>query len=236
MPHLVRLQAEAGHDLLVVGVEPLGRDVQVDTSLAVGDGQSRLGAQRRLVLHARLVVTLHHHRAGGVAVGDVEHPVGLTTILGGGRVGERLEFGVVDDYGLGAAPRRLAVVGGDHRHRLAPEPDLTVGEYRLIGMLEAEEAAPGDVVDGEYGANARDGEGSGGVDPVDARPGVRAAHGGPPEHALGGQVRGEGELASHLWGAVGPRRRCPDAAGDPGRSGDGHEPSRRAVRACMIPP
>ena len=54
-PHLLRLEVEARRDLVAVDVEPLGRDVDVDAALAVGDREPRLGAEERLVLLADLV-------------------------------------------------------------------------------------------------------------------------------------------------------------------------------------
>ena len=53
--HLLGRQPEAGGDLVAVLVQPLGGDPQVDPALAVGDGQARLGAEERLVLHPDLV-------------------------------------------------------------------------------------------------------------------------------------------------------------------------------------
>ena len=58
-PHALLGQAEAGGDLLAVLVQPLRGDVQLDAAaVVVGDGQRRLEAEERLVLHADLVRAL----------------------------------------------------------------------------------------------------------------------------------------------------------------------------------
>ena len=57
-PHLLRLEAEAGRDLVAVDVEPLRRDVDVDAALAVRDRDARLGPEERLVLLADVVDAL----------------------------------------------------------------------------------------------------------------------------------------------------------------------------------
>ena len=55
-PHLLGRQAEARGDLVAVDVQPLGRDVEVDAALAVGDREPGLRAEEGLVLHADLVL------------------------------------------------------------------------------------------------------------------------------------------------------------------------------------
>ena len=72
--HLLLGQAQAGGDLLAVYVEPLGRDVQVDPAILGGHGQPGLRSQRRLVLHAGLVVALHPYvrLSIGLAVDDAD--------------------------------------------------------------------------------------------------------------------------------------------------------------------
>ena len=54
-PHLVFWQAEAGRDLRLVHVQPLGGHVQLDPAVLGGHRQAGLGAEERLVLHADLV-------------------------------------------------------------------------------------------------------------------------------------------------------------------------------------
>ena len=62
-------------ELLLVYVKPLGRDVQVDATLAVRNRQARLRPEGRLVLHADLILAPHHDvRAWrGLTVADL-HP------------------------------------------------------------------------------------------------------------------------------------------------------------------
>ena len=60
--------------LVVVDVQPLGRDVEVDAALAVGHREPRLGPEEGLVLHADLVLAADHDvgRRVGVAVVDAQ--------------------------------------------------------------------------------------------------------------------------------------------------------------------
>ena len=53
--NLLGPEPQAGNDLLVVDVQPLGGDVDVDAALAVGDGQAGLGTEKRLILARQLV-------------------------------------------------------------------------------------------------------------------------------------------------------------------------------------
>ena len=54
-PHLLRREPEAGRHLVAVDVQPLRCNVDVDTALAVRDGESRLRAEERLILDADVV-------------------------------------------------------------------------------------------------------------------------------------------------------------------------------------
>jgi hypothetical protein len=54
-PHLLERKREAGRHLVTVDVEPLRRDVDVHTSLAVGDRDARLRPEEGLILLADLV-------------------------------------------------------------------------------------------------------------------------------------------------------------------------------------
>ena len=149
-PHLLGRQPESAADLLLVDVQPLGRDVEVDTAVLGRHRETRLRTEERLVLHADLVVAGHHDVGLGarVALADLEVPDQVAVRAQDGRlarelhhrrrlrvqvgrrpelvvaecragVGDRLEHLVVDlDAGAGA-PRRLGMVGGDERDRLA---------------------------------------------------------------------------------------------------------------------
>ena len=54
-PNLLRLQPETRRDLIPIVVQPLRRDVDVHSALAVGDRQPGLGPEERLVLDGDLV-------------------------------------------------------------------------------------------------------------------------------------------------------------------------------------
>jgi hypothetical protein len=75
-PDPVRWQAERGADLLLVCVQPLGRDVEVDPAGSVGHRQSGFRAEERLVLHADLVGALDHDVGLRIriALADLEVP------------------------------------------------------------------------------------------------------------------------------------------------------------------
>ena len=49
-------RSEAGGDLVLVHVQPLGGDVEVDAAVLGGDGEAGLRAEEGLVLHADLVL------------------------------------------------------------------------------------------------------------------------------------------------------------------------------------
>ena len=57
-PHLVSRQAQARRDLAAVDMEPLRGDVDIDAPVLSRHGHSGLGTEKRLVLHADLVVTV----------------------------------------------------------------------------------------------------------------------------------------------------------------------------------
>ncbi len=203
--HLLGAQAQAGDDLAVVHVHPLGGDVEVHPALAVGHGQARLGAQHRLVLDPDLVVALDHHLAPEalVAVDYLEGAEGLAAarrLLG---VGEGVERLVGDHDGGGGPAGGLPVVGGHHAHRLAPEAHLAVGQNGLVLVLLPEAGIARDVGGDQGGVHPGDGQRRADVHRDDAGPGVGAAHRGPPQHAVVAQVRGVGELALELGDAVG---------------------------------
>ena len=56
-------------------------------------------------------------------------------------VGQRLEHLVLDADRVGGVARRLGVVGGDDRDRLALEAHVLPGQHGLVGVLEAVGAA-----------------------------------------------------------------------------------------------
>ena len=145
-------------------------------------------------------------------------------------VGQRLEHAVLDDDRVGRAARGLGVVGGDDRDRLALVAHVVDREHRLVGDLHAVDLAPGDVVVGEHGVDAGDGQRRADVDAPDVRARVRAAQRGAVQHPLHAHVRGVLELALDLRDAVGAGGRDPDLVGaldlaalaDRGLGDDGH--------------
>ena len=125
-----------------------------------------------------------------------------------------VEHLVVDlDLRRGVA-RRLRVVGGDDRHRLALVAHLVEGQHRLVGDLEPVDLAARHVLVGEDGVHAADGERGGEVDLADAGARVRAAQGRAPQHSVGPQVRRVGEVALDLGDAVRAAQALADPAAD----------------------
>src|SRR5215210_28656 len=219
-PHPLRGQVEALGQLILVDVQPLRGDVQVHPALAVGHGQAGLGAQKRLVLHPDLVLSLNDDgrlRVLGVAVDcvDVTEEVAGGVQLGrllGHRllgIGQGFEYLVLHCYLLSRAPGSRGVVGGDDGDGLALIADVFPGEHGLVGDLHPVDLASRDVLVGKHGVHARHRlrlRGVGGPDP-----GVRvgAPQRGPPQHPVHPQVRGIFELARNLRNAVGADRVLP---------------------------
>ena len=218
--HVVGREAEGRSDLALVGVEPLRGDEQLDAPVAAGQRQARLGAHEGLILHAHLVVALHLHVAGGVGVAvadrdvadDVAVGVDGRGVGGCGRVGDGLQGLVVDDDGLGGPAGGLGMVGGHQRHRFAAVTHHVAGQHPLVGVLEAVGAAAGNVLVGQHGPHAGDGQGGGDVDGADAGVRVRRAQRPAPHHAVCPQIGGELERSSGFGDAVGPGHALADPA------------------------
>ena len=60
-PNPFHRNSQHDRELLLVDVKPLRREMQVDAALAVRDREARLRAERRLVLHADLVLASDHN-------------------------------------------------------------------------------------------------------------------------------------------------------------------------------
>ena len=128
-PDLLRRQAERGADLLLVHMQPLGGNEKLHASGAVRHGQSRLGAEERLVLHPDLVAAGHDHVGRGrrVALADLQMADQVAARMQprrarlerGDGIGDRLEHLVVHDDLARGEPGHLGVIGGDQRDRLA---------------------------------------------------------------------------------------------------------------------
>jgi hypothetical protein len=226
-PDLLGRQVEARGELAAVDVQPLGRDIQIHPALAVGHGQSGLGAEEGLVLHAHLVLAGDHDVGREVLVAVADADVAQDVAVGVKRMGaddygglgvdQRVQLLVVDlDVGGGPAGG-LGVVGGYQADGLALVADVRPGQDRLVGDLEAVGLAAGHVLVGEDGQDPGHGQGLGGLDRADPGPWVGTADGRPPEHPLGPEVGGVGELSLHLEGPVGPAGALADPAGHRGR-------------------
>ena len=72
-PRQLGRQAQAGGDLALVHVQPLGGDVEVDPAVLGRHGEGRLRPQEGLVLHPDLVLGPHHDLGRGVGIA-VAHP------------------------------------------------------------------------------------------------------------------------------------------------------------------
>jgi hypothetical protein len=203
-PDLIGLEAEAGVDLFMVLVDPLGGNVEVDAPNAVGNGEPCLGSQHRLVDRAGLVGALDHDLAAQIlgAVDDLHDSEGLTPVEGLLRIDERFQRLVLDPHRPSGEDRCGVVDGGDDRHRLAPEPGLAVGEHRLIADGLAAGALAGHVVDREDGVDAGHRQRRGRIDRHDPRLDMGATDGGSPQHVVGKGIAGELETALHLGDAV----------------------------------
>ncbi len=224
-PHLLRRQPERPRGLLAVGVQVLGRQVQVDPAVLGGDGQPGLGPQERLILHPDGVNAGHHDLGGGlrIALDDllVAHHVAArvqlrqrVVVRGPLRVDDRLQYLVVDDDALQRPPRGLRVVGGDQRDRLALVAHHADGQHRLVGELQAVAVLARHVLGGQHGLHPGHRHCRADVDRLDPRVRVRAAQRRPPQHVLGPQIRGVGELSAHLDRTVRAQRGFADAAAD----------------------
>ncbi len=164
----------------------MGGDVEIDAPHVVGNRQAGLGAQHRLVDHPGLIGALDDDLPPQflVAVGDLHDPECLPLGRGQFRIHERLQRFVVDPHRLSGADRRRMVLGGDDRHRLAPESGLPVGQHRLIIDVLPEGAPAGNVVDGEHGPHTGHRQCRPRVDRHDPGPGMRAAKRDSPQHAI----------------------------------------------------
>nr|BFF23807.1 hypothetical protein GCM10025732_17720 [Glycomyces mayteni] len=101
-------------------MEPLGRHVQHETVLS-GHRHAGLGAERRLVLHADLVLAGDHDgRRGGLGLAE-PHRLVPEVLPRGDRfacVAARFEDLVLDLDELGGASGEVEGLGGDDRDRL----------------------------------------------------------------------------------------------------------------------
>ncbi len=168
-----------------------------------------------------------------------EHLVAPIRLFG---VHQRLQRLVLDHHRPGGAAGGVEIVGSHHRHRLPPEADLVGGENGLVGVLQAEPGASGNVSLGEDGVHTRQRQRRSDVDGDDAGTGVGAAHGRAPQHPLCFQVGGVGELPLQLGDGVGSGHRLADPPGHrrplAGLGCEGHGaclPARRSKARRIAP-
>jgi len=197
-PNLLRRKGQDSSQLVAIDVQPLRGKVEINSAVAIGYGQTRLGSERCLVLHSDLVLPLHDHVGAGALVavpdldvaGDVSVRVQTWCGLGQGelRVGERLEHLVLDANFLGSAPGKLRRFGCDQCHSLAPIAHHVDGKDRLVLDLEPVHLVARHILVSEDGVHPWRGESFSRVDAQDACIRVRAAHRRRPEHAIDRQV------------------------------------------------
>ena len=240
-------QPEARSDLRTVDVQPLGCDVDVDTALAVGNGETGFGPEKRLVLDPGLVDAGDRHVAldVGIAVADhdVTHDIRAVVVTMAvaavsavgmelralGRplhVGNGLERLVVDLDLLGRPARLLRVLGRDEGDRLAEVAHTVDREHRLVVELEAVALLARNVLVREHGVDAGHRHRLCDVDREDARMRVGAADGVAPQHPGRDEVARKRELALHLRHPVGPEHDIADAP-------DLERPRRRRRRHAL---
>ena len=210
--HLLLGKPKDVRELLLVDVQPLGRDVQVDAPLAIRDREPRLGPEGRLVLHADLVLAVDddvgRRRLVAAADLDVAEQVAVRMqvrrprckrLLG---VDDGLQHLVLDAHRGRGPAGLLGMVGRDERHRLAPVADKIARQHGLVLDLEPVHLLAPHVLVREHCPHAGHGASLGDVDVDDPRVRVRAAHRRAPQHPLGPQVRRVGEGAAHLGAPV----------------------------------
>ena len=161
--HLVGLEPETRRDLVTIDVQPLRGDVDVDAPRAVRDGETRLRAEKRLILDPHLVHARHAHVTGRVRVAVADHdrahdvrpvvvavamphrgPVGMQRRLLGGALHlvDGFELLVLDHDRLRGTPRLLRMLCRNEGHRLAVVAHAVDRQHRLVGKLEPERRPP----------------------------------------------------------------------------------------------
>jgi hypothetical protein len=226
-PHLLGVETEARCDLVAIDVKPLGRHVDVDSALAVGDRDAGLGTEERLILLADLVDALDSDvRLGvGIAAADDERaddvrprvvaipvPHGRTVgmerlhLRRSFRIDDRLERLVLDAHRGGRATGLLGLLGRDNCDRLAVVPDPVAREDGLVVEFEPVGLRTGDVLVREHCVDARLTDRLRYVDPEDPRMRVRTPDRVPPQHPGRVEVARVLELAHDLGHGVGASR------------------------------
>ena len=157
-------------------------DLLVDVRFCdMGGGRERLLVRRRA-----------SHSAGDVVgVRLVDDDVGIGAADRLSEVGDGGQRLVVDVDQLDGILGEVAALGDDEGNRVADELHLALGQRRARGVRDVltRDGVPRlldvriEVAGGEHGVHTGQGEGRGGVDAVDLRPGKRAAHEAGVQHA-----------------------------------------------------
>ena len=138
--------------------------------------------------------------------------------------GQRL---VVDVHQLDGVLGDVPALGDDESDRVADELHLALGQRRagVSGMSLPTTACQASLTSGlrspggEHGAHTGQGEGRGGVDAVDLRPGERAAHEAGVQHSGPDDVVDEGATAGEKAVVLDARvRGCPRIGSQPCQS------------------
>ena len=163
--HLIFGETEGSRDLGLVGVEPLGGDVEFHAFVFARHRHARLHAHERLVLHADFVCAFYHDLACGILVAPADGDLAEDVAVGVDRVGSDGFFGIADGGerfvihydGIGCFAGGFRMVGGDDGHWFALIADFVFGEHGLVGMFQAEDCAAGDVIVEQDRRDAADG-------------------------------------------------------------------------------
>ena len=215
-PHLLLGKAEARRDLLAVHMQPLGRHVQVDAAVLGGDRQTRFRSERRLILHAGLVVALDPDIGRGtvrVAVQQMHVTQDVAEVVQPWRVRaqrllhvreDRQRRELDGDTGNRAAREFGRLRGGD-RDGFAVITDDRVGKHGLVVEVQAEAVLARNVTCEQHGRRAGARERPADVDVADRRMRVRRPEGRGPQHAVHPQITRIRECPAHLGDPVDAR-------------------------------
>ena len=244
-PHALEREREARGNLSSVDVEPLRRDVELDTAaIVIGNRETGLGPEEGLVLHPDLVRPLDDHRAGcvGITVSDahVTEQIAVGVDRGrvecGDRIRERDQRLVLDADRVHGAACGVGVVGRDRGDRLAGVADDFTREHRLVRMFQSVLEPTRHVVRRHDRVHAGDAIRRRQVDRPDARGRMRRTQRRAPQHPFGPEVRTEREAAAYLRDAVGTGRALADARAAPARVRPGlRRGGRRRRHGASLP-
>ena len=198
-PHLLLGQAEAGRDLLAVHMQPLGRHVQVDSTVFCRDRETGLGSERCLILHGGLVVALHPKVGRGTVGVSMQHthvPQHVAKLVQPWRartqrllhVGEDPQRLVLDGDPRDGASRECGRLRRYHGNGFAVIANDRVREHRLIVEVEAEAVLAWNVTGKQHRVHAGTRERTADVHVADRGVRVGRPERHPPEHGIHPQI------------------------------------------------